>query len=98
MTTSLCALLCVLNSASPSQGASQQKISFRLDKPQAAYFSATKEASANAKTLKQLGCTAKQHGRDGHFEVTYECPQWQTITLKDALTRTIPVGATYEMG
>ena len=77
-------VMVVLGGITTCPGATgHQKISYRLPKSKTAHFATKEEADSQLKTLKQLGCQASQHQHDGHIDVRYQCPQWQTITLKN---------------
>ncbi len=41
-----------------------------------------KKAKTIAGTLKKLGCEVQQNSHDGHFDVKYRCPKWQTLELE----------------
>ncbi len=70
--------------ACQTQAAEAPKLGYRLAMRTSAHFDTPKEADANLKTLKQLGCDASKHEHNGHIDVTYRCPQWKSISISHA--------------
>lgn len=58
-------------------------VDYRLAEWKAAHFDDIKSADAHYATVTKLGCEAKKGSHGGHYDVSYICPQWRRIALKN---------------
>ena len=77
--------------STPTSGitaADEQKeiVEYQLDKWKTAHASDDAAAKKMVATLKQLKCEVKTDNHGGHIDITYRCPQWKRMTLKDHKT------------
>lgn len=78
----LAAVLWGISSAAPVDAAQREVVKFRLTKWKAAHFDSQVEARKHHATLTKIGCEAKQHAHGDHYDVSYRCPEWRSISLK----------------
>ena len=78
----LCVAVVITANASSARAAGREVVSFRLIQWKAAHFDDAQSAQQHRDTLLQIGCEAKQHKHGGHYDVSYRCPMWRSISLK----------------
>lgn len=57
-------------------------VSYRLTRVKTVEISDVAKAKTLVKTLKQLGCEVKQEAHGDHFDISYRCVKWRTMTFK----------------
>ncbi|MBD3674517.1 MAG: hypothetical protein HUJ26_13425 [Planctomycetaceae bacterium] len=67
-----------LQAQSPDQKAT---IAFRLVKAKTMHFDDSKTAEQHLATVKKLGCKASSESHGDHIDVTYECANWNSLTV-----------------
>jgi len=76
--------LVLLASAGVNQARAQQgfDVEYRLVNWKSMHFHDAAKADLHFKTVKDLGCEAKQMDHDGHTDVMFRCTNWRRITLR----------------
>lgn len=72
--------------ATSGQAPTKQKltrISFRTIKKTSLHLNSEKEVAETEKVLKQLGCETSRSQHNGHIDLSFECPYWRSLNLKD---------------
>ena len=57
-------------------------LKFRLAKAKSVHLKDEATAKSYEKSLKSLGVSSKLHGHDGHFDLSFHCPQWLEAEFK----------------
>lgn len=57
-------------------------VDYRLPAWKTAHFDDVKGADAHFAAVTKLGCQTKKGSHDGHYDVSYTCPQWRRIALE----------------
>ncbi|REJ65017.1 MAG: hypothetical protein DWQ31_19730 [Planctomycetota bacterium] len=58
-------------------------VQYRLVQPRTVHLDDEASARNYDKTLRELGCASQLGGHNGHFDLTYQCPQWRQLELAD---------------
>ncbi|MEO8495919.1 MAG: hypothetical protein ABI614_12665 [Planctomycetota bacterium] len=61
---------------------SLEKVDFRLMEWKSFHFDEADQAKQYYETFKGIGCECKQDTHGDHFDVSFRCPKWQSLTLK----------------
>jgi hypothetical protein len=77
----LAVLLCAAAAERQVNAQQAYEVEYRLVNWKTLHFHEAGKANLHFKTMKDLGCEAKQHPHNGHIDVTYRCPAWRRITL-----------------
>ena len=80
----LSALVVLIFIGTGTQQASAQQgfvVEYRLPSWKTLHFEDGAKANLHYKTVKDLGCEAKQEAHGGHIDVSYRCANWRRITL-----------------
>lgn len=68
------------------QDANQEIVQYRLTKWKSVHTGDEKAAQKMLNTLKQIKCEVKTHQHGDHIDITYRCPAWKKLSLKDHKT------------
>lgn len=62
---------------------SGEMLAFQLKNWKSLHFDDARKAAQHMDTVKKLGCEVKQSAHDGHTDVSYRCPTWRTLAVRD---------------
>ncbi|MGV3484850.1 MAG: hypothetical protein ACO1RT_10575 [Planctomycetaceae bacterium] len=62
---------------------SGESLAFQLPQWKVMHFDDAAKATQHLATVKKLGCEVKQGNHAGHIDVSYRCPEWKSLTVKD---------------
>lgn len=62
---------------------SGETLAFQLSQWKEMHFDDALKASQHLETVRKLGCEVKQGNHAGHIDVSYRCPEWKSLTVKD---------------
>lgn len=72
----------VLSSSQLALAADEFVVEYRTTAWRTAHFDDAKSAGAHQSTVSKLGCEVKTGAHQGHFDVSYLCPQWRRLVVK----------------
>ena len=72
------------SAASPNEAFAQQKeiVVYRLTSARTMHLENSATAQQYQAALKQLGCETQLEVHQGHFDLTYRCPQWESAQFE----------------
>lgn len=73
----------VLAAAGPAAAAEKEAVQFRLKSWKTLEFEDASKAKAHADAVKKIGCEVTQENHGGHIDVTYRCPEWKQVAVRN---------------
>ena len=70
-------------STSTTNAADTYLVDYRATKWTKLHFHDAKKAEVLHATVKKLGCQAKMDSHGNHIDVSFICPKWRRMSLKD---------------
>ncbi len=68
--------------AGVASAAEKAVLQYRHTQQKTIHLDDEKTAKSYEQSLKNLGCESKLGGHDGHFDLTYRCPNWRAAEFE----------------